>query len=77
MRQMEPMTTLHRLCQGVAGATKDAGPKPANPVTCADLALMERELKCVQRDYYGEDMVNLVIAAGYVTTLIGHRRIER
>lgn len=60
---------------------KPTEPRPANAVTCADLALMERELKKIQQDYkaiemtYGEDMLNLVIATGYVSKLISNPRI--
>lgn len=56
--------------------------RPPPPiVTSADLALMERELKNAQQDFktvelaYGADMVNLVIATRYVSTLIGCSRI--
>lgn len=60
-----------------------SGPKPADAVTCADLTLMERELKKVQRDYktiemtYGEDLLNLIIATGYLSKLISNPRISR
>jgi hypothetical protein len=56
--------------------------KPARPMICADLALMERELRTVQNDFgaveatYGEDLLNLVIVTGYVLKLINNRRIE-
>lgn len=62
---------------------RPSAPRPVNAVTCADLALMEREMKKVQQDYraieatYGEDMLNLVVAAGYVSRLISNRRIAR
>ncbi|MCC8977298.1 plasmid partitioning protein RepB C-terminal domain-containing protein [Bradyrhizobium acaciae] len=54
---------------------------PPPIVTSADLALMERELKKAQQDFktvelaYGADMVNLVIATRYVSTLLGRSRI--
>ncbi|MET4736710.1 ParB-like chromosome segregation protein Spo0J [Bradyrhizobium japonicum] len=60
-----------------------SAPRPVNAVTCADLTLMEREMKKVQQDFstieatYGNDMVNLVVAAGYVLRLISNRRIAR
>jgi hypothetical protein len=52
-------------------------------MTSADLALMEREMRTVQRDFravertYGEDVLNLVIATGYVSKLSRNHRIER
>jgi hypothetical protein len=57
--------------------------KPAGPTTCADLALMERELKTVQNDFtaiessYGENVLHLVIGTRYLSRLIGNRRIAR
>lgn len=60
-----------------------SAPRPVNAVTCADLALMEREMKKVQQDFskieatYGNDMLNLVVATGYVARLISNRRIAR
>ncbi len=57
--------------------------KPAGAMTCADLALMERELRTVPNDFgaieatYGEDLLNLVIVTGYVSKLINNRRIEK
>lgn len=50
-------------------------------VTAADLALMERELKDVQQKavfvqaWYGRDMLDLAIAARYVSELLGKRSI--
>lgn len=72
--------------KALLAATKDADRvKPARPkpriVTSADLTLMDRELKSVQRDLkiveasYGHDMLNLVIAARYVLQIIGNPRI--
>lgn len=61
-----------------------ATPKRRRPppiVTSADLSLMDRELKKAERDFrplelaYGTDMVNLVIAARYVSNLLGRSRI--
>jgi hypothetical protein len=51
-------------------------------MTSADLALMEREMRTVQRGFravertYGEDVLNLV-ATGYVSKLSRNHRIER
>lgn len=52
-------------------------------VTSADLALMERELKEAQQKAagveasYGRDMLDLAIAARYVSELLGRRTIAR
>ena len=57
------------------------GRRPAGPMTCADLALMERELKTVQGDFraiessYGEDVLQLIVASSYLSRLISNRRI--
>jgi hypothetical protein len=73
--------------KALLAATKDAErvrpARPAQPtvITSADLALMERELKDVQRSMkaveasYGRDMLDLVIAARYVARLLANRRI--
>jgi ParB-like chromosome segregation protein Spo0J len=75
--------------KALLAATKDAErvrpARPAQPtvVTSADLALMERELKDVQKSMrvveacYGRDMLDLVIAARYVARLLANRRIAR
>ncbi|MBK3665065.1 chromosome partitioning protein ParB [Bradyrhizobium diazoefficiens] len=52
-------------------------------VTAADLALMERELKEVQQKAagveasYGRDMLDLAIAARFISELLGRRSIAR
>jgi hypothetical protein len=58
--------------------------RPPPPiVTSADLSLMERELKTAQRDFkvvetnYGNDLVDLVIAARYISSLLGRTKIVR
>jgi hypothetical protein len=73
--------------KALLAATKDEDrAKPARPVcpavvTLADLSLMERELKQVQQNLkeveasYGRDMLDLVIAARYVSRLLGSRTI--
>lgn len=54
---------------------------PPSIVTSADLSLMERELKTAQKDFkeiemnYGNDLVNLVIAARYISSLLGRPKI--
>lgn len=56
--------------------------RPA-PVTSADLALMERELKDVRKqlaiteETYGRDMVDLVVVARYISQLVGSERVTR
>jgi hypothetical protein len=56
---------------------------PPSIVTSADLSLMERELKTAQKDFkavemsYGNDLVDLVIAARYVSSLLGRPKIVR
>jgi hypothetical protein len=73
--------------KALLAATKDTERvKPTRPnrpavVTSADLALMERELKDVQRSLsnveasYGSDLVDLMIAARFVSRLLGSRKI--
>jgi hypothetical protein len=70
-------------------ATKDGERvKPARPnrpavVTSADLALMERELKDVQNTMrtldasYGRDLLDLIVAARYVLSLLDNRKLCR
>ena len=73
--------------KALLAATKDKDRvRPAKPlcpavVTLADLSLMERELKQVQQNLkeieasYGRDMLDLVIAARYVSRLLDSRTI--
>jgi len=70
-----------------ASKREDIKTPPRSPrvsgVTAADLRLMEREMTRVQRDFkptevsYGQDMVALVVATGYVARLIRNARIAR
>jgi RepB plasmid partitioning protein/ParB-like nuclease domain len=70
-----------------ASKREDIKTPPRSPrvsgVTAADLRLMEREMARTQRDFkpteasYGQDMVTLVIATGYVAKLTGNARIQR
>ena len=70
-----------------ASKREDIKTPPRSPrvsgVTTADLRLMEREMTRVRRDFkptevsYGQDMVALVVATGYVTKLIRNARIAR
>jgi hypothetical protein len=47
------------------------------------MARMEREMSALQQDFkaveasYGEDVLHLVIASGYVAKIIANRKIER
>jgi RepB plasmid partitioning protein/ParB-like nuclease family protein len=69
-----------------ASKREDIKTPPRSPrvsgVTAADLRLMEREMTRVQRHFkqtevsYGQDMVALVTATGYVAKLIRNARIE-
>lgn len=62
---------------------RPAGSRQSVVTTPADLALMERELRDVQKSVgdvevsYGSDMIDLVIAARYVSRLLGSARIAR
>jgi hypothetical protein len=52
-------------------------------VTPGQMERMEREMESLQRDFkaveasYGDDVLNLVIASGYLSKLIGNRNDER
>jgi ParB-like chromosome segregation protein Spo0J len=57
--------------------------KKIGGVTPGQMARMEREMEYLQRDFkaieasYGDDVLNLVIASGYLSKLISNRKIER
>jgi ParB-like chromosome segregation protein Spo0J len=75
--------------KSLLAATKDEDlVKPRRPkypklVTSADIALMEREFKSVQQDFktvesaYGEDLLHLTIALGYVSKLVRNKSVAR
>ena len=75
--------------QAILAATKQTDlakpeqPKKINGMTPEQMARMEREMAALQRDFkavdatYGDDVLVLVIAAGYLSRLIGNRRVER
>lgn len=52
-------------------------------MTPEQMARMEREMGTLQQDFkpietsYGEDVLHLVIAAGYLSKMIANRKIER
>lgn len=58
-------------------------PKKIAGMTPEQMARMEREMASLQQDFrqietsYGDDVLHLVIASGYVSKLVGNREIER
>lgn len=61
------------------------GKKPIknNGVSQDQMARMEREMSNLQGQYkmaeqtYGEDMLNLVLARGYIVKLLGNKQVSR
>lgn len=57
--------------------------KRIDGMTPEQIARMEREMSVLQQDFkavetsYGEDVLHLVIACGYVSKLIGNKKVER
>lgn len=66
-----------------ADLVKSEKPKQVSGMTPEQMARMEREMEALQRDFkavessYGDDVLNLVIASGYLSKIISNRRIER
>jgi hypothetical protein len=62
---------------------KSDQPKKVAGLTPEQMAKMEREMAALQQDYksieasYGDDILHLVIATGYLSRLIQNRHIER
>ena len=58
-------------------------PKKINGMTQEQMARMEREMESLQQDLkivettYGDDVLNLVIASGYISKLLGNPKVER
>ena len=58
-------------------------PKKIAGMTHEQMARMEREMASLQQDFkqieasYGDDILHLVIASGYLSKLVGNREIER
>lgn len=58
-------------------------PKEVGGITPEQMARMEREMESLQRDFkaveasYGDDVLQLVIAIGYLTKLVGNPEITR
>lgn len=75
--------------KAILAATKQADlmkpdqPKRVSGLTAEQMTRMEREMAGLQEDVkavearYGDDMLHLVIAAGYLTKLVGNRNISR
>lgn len=57
--------------------------KQVGGMTPEQMARMEREMDSLQRDFkavetsYGEDVLHLVIAAGYLSKMVANRKIEK
>lgn len=57
--------------------------KKIDGMTSEQIARMEREMSVLQQDFkavetsYGEDVLHLVIACGYISKLIGNKKVER
>lgn len=58
-------------------------PKKIAGMTREQMARMEREMSSLQQDFkqvessYGDDILHLVIASGYLAKLLANREIER
>ena len=58
-------------------------PKKAGGMTPEQMARMQREMEKLQQDFkaieatYGDDVLNLVIATGYLAKLVGNPEVER
>jgi ParB-like chromosome segregation protein Spo0J len=75
--------------QALLGATRQADlvnpqkPKKVGALTPEQMARLERETSMVNQDFkaleesYGDDVLNLVVASGYVAKLIGNPEIAR
>ncbi|MFI4976611.1 MAG: plasmid partitioning protein RepB C-terminal domain-containing protein [Caulobacterales bacterium] len=66
-----------------ADLTRPDKPKQVNGMTPEQMARMEREMASLNQDFkaleasYGDDVLHLVIASGYLARLIGNPEIER
>lgn len=62
---------------------KPERPKKVGGITPEQMARMEREMESLQQDFkaveasYGDDVLNLVISSGYLSKLLGNRKVER
>ncbi len=63
--------------------TKPDQPKKIAGITREQMARMEREMASLHQDFkqiensYGDDILHLVVASGYLSKLVGNREIER
>jgi ParB-like chromosome segregation protein Spo0J len=66
-----------------ADLAKPERAKRIDGMTSEQMARMEREMSALQQDFkaietsYGEDVLHLVIACGYISKLVANRKIER
>lgn len=66
-----------------ADLTRPEKPKKVGGMTPEQMARMEREMASLTQDFkaleasYGDDVLHLVIASGYLARLIGNPDIER
>jgi ParB-like chromosome segregation protein Spo0J len=75
--------------KALLAATKQADlarpdrPKKVSGMSAEQMARMEREMETLHRDFkaveatYGEDVLHLVIASGYLAKIIANRKIEK
>lgn len=87
----EMMVTMNRYSTGYAKSIVAGTPadqlverrKPVRGLTDAQVALMERESAELDREFklieqdYGRDHLDLVLASGYITRLLGNARVVR
>jgi ParB-like chromosome segregation protein Spo0J len=66
-----------------AHLVKSDQPKKVGGLTPEQMARMEREMETLQQDMksvesrYGDDVLNLVIASGYLSKLLGNNRVSK
>jgi ParB-like chromosome segregation protein Spo0J len=76
-------TLLDGICPEVIDLVHPDRPKKIRGIAPEQMARMEREMESLQRDFkavetsYGDDMLNLVIASGYLSKLISNQEISR
>jgi ParB-like chromosome segregation protein Spo0J len=89
----ELMLTVHnwdlQLCKGVTGSDKTGrscktrSSEKIGGLTREQMARMEREMASLHQDFkqieesYGDDILHLVVASGYLSKLVGNSEIER
>jgi ParB-like chromosome segregation protein Spo0J len=66
-----------------ADLAKPERPKKIDNMTPEQIARMEREMESLERDFkaveasYGDDVLILVVASGYLSKLLSNRKVER